>query len=75
MTSWEAFAKAAVPRTEIIEVADAIVRVDHTSFTQRPFRVNKDPLDDGAEVVNGVANHSAVRSCAIVARRPASRFH
>ncbi|WP_343714600.1 SDR family oxidoreductase [Inquilinus sp.] len=37
-------------------VADAIVRVVDTPFGQRPFRVHIDPSQDGAEIVNGVAD-------------------
>ena len=38
------------------DVARAIVRVVDTPFGKRPFRVHIDPADDGAEVVNGVAD-------------------
>jgi NAD(P)-dependent dehydrogenase (short-subunit alcohol dehydrogenase family) len=38
------------------EVARAIVRVVGTPFGKRPFRVHIDPAQDGAEVVNGVAD-------------------
>jgi NAD(P)-dependent dehydrogenase (short-subunit alcohol dehydrogenase family) len=38
------------------EVAAAIVRVVDTPFGKRPFRVHVDPSQDGAEVVNGVAD-------------------
>jgi NAD(P)-dependent dehydrogenase (short-subunit alcohol dehydrogenase family) len=37
-------------------VADAIVKVVDTPFGKRPFRVHFDPSDDGAAVVNGVAD-------------------
>jgi NAD(P)-dependent dehydrogenase (short-subunit alcohol dehydrogenase family) len=37
-------------------VAEAIVRVVDTPFGKRPFRVHIDPSQDGAEVVNGVAD-------------------
>ncbi|WP_225770186.1 SDR family oxidoreductase [Inquilinus sp. Marseille-Q2685] len=37
-------------------VADAIVRVVDTPFGKRPFRVHIDPSQDGAEIVNGVAD-------------------
>ncbi|MFP2923834.1 SDR family oxidoreductase [Pyxidicoccus sp. 3LG] len=37
-------------------VADAIVKVVGTAFGKRPFRVHIDPSEDGAEVVNGVAD-------------------
>ncbi|MCB4767299.1 SDR family oxidoreductase [Ancylobacter sp. Lp-2] len=38
------------------EVARAIVRVVDAPFGQRPFRVHVDPSQDGAEVVNAVAD-------------------
>ena len=38
------------------EVARAIVRVVDAPFGERPFRVHVDPSQDGAEVVNGVAD-------------------
>ncbi|RDJ27731.1 SDR family NAD(P)-dependent oxidoreductase [Bosea caraganae] len=38
------------------EVAREIVRVVGTPFGKRPFRVHVDPSQDGAEVVNGVAD-------------------
>jgi NAD(P)-dependent dehydrogenase (short-subunit alcohol dehydrogenase family) len=38
------------------EVARAIVRVVHMPFGKRPFRVHVDPSQDGAEVVNVVAD-------------------
>ncbi|MEH2472598.1 NAD(P)-dependent dehydrogenase (short-subunit alcohol dehydrogenase family) [Nitrobacteraceae bacterium AZCC 2161] len=37
-------------------VADAIVKVVDTPFGKRPFRVHMDPSQDGAEIVNGVAD-------------------
>ncbi|WP_050465592.1 SDR family oxidoreductase [Herbaspirillum autotrophicum] len=37
-------------------VADAIVDVVDLPFGQRPFRVHIDPSQDGAEIVNGVAD-------------------
>ncbi len=37
-------------------VADAIVKVVDTPFGKRPFRVHIDPSEDGAEIVNGVAD-------------------
>jgi NAD(P)-dependent dehydrogenase (short-subunit alcohol dehydrogenase family) len=37
-------------------VADAIVEVVNTPFGKRPFRVHIDPSEDGAEIVNGVAD-------------------
>lgn len=38
------------------EVARQIVRVVDTPFGKRPFRVHVDPSQDGAEIVNGVAD-------------------
>jgi NAD(P)-dependent dehydrogenase (short-subunit alcohol dehydrogenase family) len=38
------------------EVARAVVAVVDTPFGTRPFRVHVDPSQDGAEVVNGVAD-------------------
>jgi hypothetical protein len=37
-------------------VAEAIVRVVDMPFGKRPFRTHIDPSQDGAEVVNGVAD-------------------
>lgn len=37
-------------------VAVAIVTVVNTPFGKRPFRVHIDPSQDGAEIVNGVAD-------------------
>jgi NAD(P)-dependent dehydrogenase (short-subunit alcohol dehydrogenase family) len=38
------------------EVARAIVRIVETPPGKRPFRVHVDPSEDGAEIVNGVAD-------------------
>ena len=38
------------------EIAQAIVTVVGTEKGRRPFRVHIDPSDDGAAVVNGVAD-------------------
>jgi NAD(P)-dependent dehydrogenase (short-subunit alcohol dehydrogenase family) len=38
------------------EVARAIVRIVETPYGQRPFRVHIDPSQDGAEIVNGMAD-------------------
>ncbi len=38
------------------DVADAIAKVVDTPFGKRPFRVHIDPSEDGAEIVNGVAD-------------------
>jgi hypothetical protein len=37
-------------------VAEAIVRVVGMPFGKRPFRIHIDPSQDGAEIVNGVAD-------------------
>jgi NAD(P)-dependent dehydrogenase (short-subunit alcohol dehydrogenase family) len=41
---------------DVAEVAEAIVAVVDTPFGKRPFRVHIDPSQDGAEIVNGVAD-------------------
>jgi len=41
---------------DVAEVARAIVRVVDTPKGRRPFRVHVDPSDDGAAVVNAVAD-------------------
>ena len=50
------FARTAVPDADVTEVANAIVKVVDAPFGKRPFRVHIDPANDGAEVVNGVAD-------------------
>jgi len=52
----QGFARTAVPDSDVTEVANAIVKVVDTPFGKRPFRVHVDPANDGAEVVNGVAD-------------------
>jgi hypothetical protein len=42
------------------DVAEAIVRVVDMPFGKRPFRVHIDPVNDGAEVVNGAADRVRV---------------
>lgn len=44
------------PDADVEEVAKAIVRVIGLPFGTRPFRVHIDPAQDGAEVVNAVAD-------------------
>jgi len=44
------------PDADASEVAEAIARVVDMRFGKRPFRVHIDPSQDGAEVVNGVAD-------------------
>ena len=41
---------------DVGEVAAAITRIVGTPFGKRPFRVHIDPSQDGAEIVNGVAD-------------------
>jgi NAD(P)-dependent dehydrogenase (short-subunit alcohol dehydrogenase family) len=41
---------------DVGDVAQAIVQVVDTPFGKRPFRVHIDPSQDGAEIVNGVAD-------------------
>jgi NAD(P)-dependent dehydrogenase (short-subunit alcohol dehydrogenase family) len=45
---------------DVIEVAQAIVQVVDMPFGTRPFRVHIDPADDGAQVVNAVADRIRV---------------
>jgi NAD(P)-dependent dehydrogenase (short-subunit alcohol dehydrogenase family) len=52
----EGFAKTAVPDADVAEVAEAIVKVVGRPFGKRPFRIHIDPANDGAQVVNGVAD-------------------
>lgn len=52
----QGFARTAAPDADVTDVADAIVEVVNTTFGQRPFRLHIDPANDGAEVVNGVAD-------------------
>jgi hypothetical protein len=44
------------PEADARAVAEAIVRVVETPFGKRPFRTHVDPSQDGAEIVNGVAD-------------------
>lgn len=44
------------PDADPSTVADAIVKVVDAPLGQRPFRVHIDPSQDGAEIVNGVAD-------------------
>ena len=52
----QGFARTAIPDADVAEVANAIVKVVDMPFGKRPFRVHVDPANDGAEVVNGVAD-------------------
>jgi NAD(P)-dependent dehydrogenase (short-subunit alcohol dehydrogenase family) len=44
------------PDADAAAVADAIVKIVDAPFGKRPFRVHVDPSQDGAEIVNGVAD-------------------
>jgi NAD(P)-dependent dehydrogenase (short-subunit alcohol dehydrogenase family) len=50
------FELTAAPDADVSDVAKAIVKIADMSFGTRPFRVHIDPADDGAEIVNGVAD-------------------
>ncbi len=50
------FELTAVPNADVSEVAKAIVKVVDMPFGTRPFRAHIDPANDGAEIVNGVAD-------------------
>jgi NAD(P)-dependent dehydrogenase (short-subunit alcohol dehydrogenase family) len=50
------FELTAVADADISEVAKAIVKVVNMPVGTRPFRVHIDPAQDGAEIVNGVAD-------------------
>jgi NAD(P)-dependent dehydrogenase (short-subunit alcohol dehydrogenase family) len=52
----EGFAATAPADADVNGVAKAIVRVVDMPFGKRPFRVHIDPAQDGAEIVNGVAD-------------------
>ncbi len=41
---------------DVLDVAKAIVKIVDMPFGTRPFRVHVDPAQDGAEIVNGVAD-------------------
>jgi hypothetical protein len=47
-------------RADVIEVARAVVKVVDMPFGTRPFRVHIDPANDGASVVNAVADRIRV---------------
>ena len=50
------FAAIAPADADVADVSKAIVRVVDLPFGKRPFRVHIDPAQDGAEIVNGVAD-------------------
>lgn len=52
----DGLAAAEPPDSDVAEVASAMVGIFNTPAGQRPFRVHVDPSDDGAAVVNAVAD-------------------
>jgi hypothetical protein len=50
------FVATAPADADVANVAKAIVQVVDMPFGKRPFRVHIDPAQDGAEIVNGVAD-------------------
>jgi NAD(P)-dependent dehydrogenase (short-subunit alcohol dehydrogenase family) len=50
------FELTAAADADVVDVAKAIVKVVDMPFGTRPFRVHIDPANDGAEIVNGVAD-------------------
>jgi NAD(P)-dependent dehydrogenase (short-subunit alcohol dehydrogenase family) len=54
------FELTAAPDADALDVAKAIVKVVDMPFGTRPFRVHIDPANDGAEIVNGVADRARV---------------
>ena len=49
-------AEQAPPDADVADVAAAVVHVVEMQHGTRPFRVHSDPADDGAAVVNAVAD-------------------
>ena len=54
------FELTAAPDADALDVAKGIAKVVDMSFGTRPFRVHIDPANDGAEIVNGVADRARV---------------
>src|SRR5439155_19265415 len=52
----DGFAATVPADADVSAVAEAIVKVVDLPFGKRPFRVHIDPAQDGAEIVNGVAD-------------------
>jgi NAD(P)-dependent dehydrogenase (short-subunit alcohol dehydrogenase family) len=50
------FEAPAAPDADVLDVAKAIVKIADIPFGTRPFRVHIDPAQDGAEIVDGVAD-------------------
>jgi len=51
------FELTAAPDADVLDVAKTIVKIVDMPFGTRPLRVHIDPAQDGAEIVNGVADH------------------
>ena len=49
------FELTAAPDADVLNVAKAIVKIVDMPFDTRPFRMHIDPAEDGAKIVNGVA--------------------
>jgi hypothetical protein len=58
------FELTAASDADVLDIAKAIVKIVDMPFGTRPFRVHIDPAQDGAEIVNGVAD----RVCAQLLR-------
>jgi hypothetical protein len=52
----DGLARNSPPDADVSAVAEAVVRVVDLPLGKRPFRVHIDPANDGAEIVNGVAD-------------------
>ena len=57
MTRWHEAPGAGAAGADVAAVAQAILAVVQADKGTRPFRVHIDPADDGAAVVNAVADH------------------
>jgi NAD(P)-dependent dehydrogenase (short-subunit alcohol dehydrogenase family) len=55
-TAMKGLAALEPAEADVSAVADAIVKVIDMPFGRRPFRVHIDPSQDGAEIVNGIAD-------------------
>jgi NAD(P)-dependent dehydrogenase (short-subunit alcohol dehydrogenase family) len=58
------FAATTPADADVADVAKAIVKVVDMPFGKRPFRVHIDPVNDGAEIVNGIADRVRAESIA-----------
>ena len=67
----QGFARTAPPDADVTDVANAIAKIVEAPFGKRPFRVHVDPANDGAEVVNAVADRVRSHPPALLpTRRP-----